>query len=137
MMEDGSSLPDSSRRGAPRATSHTPRVEAIGRRGSGTAVGASSGSSKESSRSAWSEVMRSGNRRPGRTCTAKISRSPSSNRRKATIWPVRMSITQTPHVPFGQPIGDRDAAEIGGVAHLRQADERERAEEVQPSGEAG
>ena len=48
---------------------------------------------------------------PGRTWTAKISWTASSNRRNAAIWPVRMSTTQTPQVRSAGPLGDGDAAE--------------------------
>ena len=36
-----------------------------------------------------------------------------------------------------RPLGDRDAAEDGALAHLRQADERQVADEVEAAGEAG
>ena len=41
---------------------------------------------------------------------------------------------QFPGLALGPPLGDRDAAEDGAVAHLRQPDEREVAGEVDPAG---
>ena len=77
-------------------------------------------------------------RRPGSTCTAKISCTASSNLTKATVCPVSMFTTQTPQARSGQrPLGDGDAAEDGALAHLRQADEGQRTAKVQAAGEAG
>ena len=47
-----------------------------------------------------------------------------------------MSTTQTPQIAFAKPLDDGDAAEDRALAHLRQADEGERAVEVEPAGEA-
>ena len=84
-----------------------------------------------------SSLIRSGKRRPGSTCTAKISCTASSNRRKATIWPVRMSTTQTPQVRSVEPLGDRDAAEDRPSRAPARGRRRRAAEEVQPAREAG
>ena len=69
-------------------------------------------------------------------------RSPGRRPRTAGGPPARpgvRSTTQTPQVrSLGrEPLGDRDAAEDGRLAHLRQPDECQVAGEVQPAGETG
>src|SRR5262249_40106178 len=59
---------------------------------------ASSGRTKESERIFGSSLISSGKRTCGRTWTAKISWTASSNFRRATVRPVVRSTTQTPHV---------------------------------------
>src|SRR5262245_6160795 len=62
----------------------------------GTSARAASGSRKALATTSLSSVRISGYRSPGSTWTAKTSCTPDSNRRNATVCPVRVSTTQTP-----------------------------------------
>jgi hypothetical protein len=113
-----------------------PWVDSVGPRSdAGTSASAASGTTNEFSSGFWSSLIRSGYRFPGSTVTGEISCTPASNRKSATTCPVARSIAQTPQV-LGQPLDNRDAAEDGALAHLRQLDEGEIPGEVEPAGEA-
>ena len=68
---------------------------------------------------------------PGRR---RSHRSPEANSRWAARRPDRRSTTPTPHLSSLAPLGDRDAAESGGLPDLRQPDERKRPGEGQAAG---
>ena len=89
-----------------------------------------------SSSSGWGPES-SGSSEPGRDTTSKISSTPVTNSRCAASRPVRRSIDADAALQLVAPLGDRHAAEGRRLADLRQADERVRAEQRQPAGEAG
>ena len=117
---------------APRVGSAGPRSDA------GTSASAASGTTNEFSSSFWSSLIRSGYRFPGSTVTAKISCTRGLEPQERDYLPGRQVDRADAAGPLvlGQPLDNRDAAEDGALAHLRQPDEGEIPSEVEPAGEA-
>ena len=101
-----------------------------------TSASAASGTTNEFSSNFSSSLISSGKRRPGSTVTAKTSCTAVSNRKSATTLPggqIDRADAASPLL-LGQPLGDRDAAEDGALANLREPDEGEVAGEVDARG---
>ena len=86
--------------------------------------------------SCWKPIT-SGKRRPGKSCTSKISSTAVWNSSKA----IDLAAAQVHHrhaaLQLLPPLGQRHAVHRGGLADLRQADEGVRAAQRQAAGEAG